>query len=153
MDPILPALGYSTHPNCDEDDRGNFRGGAPDLETAAARARYVPSTRAKPVTAGELDKLRRLHTEGLNCRQIARELGRAPVTVSRHAAAMGITFDRSKTKEATAARVADLAALRAETSARFLAEARPHGRRRNGLRQAHSAGPARRHQRQRLQRG
>jgi hypothetical protein len=79
--------------------------------------------RAPEVTSAELEKLQRLHGEGLNCRQISRELGRAPVTVSKYAKQLGLSFDRTQTKQATAARVADLASARAETSARFLAEA------------------------------
>ena len=81
------------------------------------------ASRAKPVTDDELAKLRRLHGEGLSCRQIAEQLSRAPVTVSRHARQLGLSFAREQTRAATSARVADLASLRAETSARFLSEA------------------------------
>jgi hypothetical protein len=77
--------------------------------------------RAAPISDGELARLRELHGTGASCRQIAGEMNRAPTTVSRHAAEMGLFFDRSQVKIATAARVADVAARRAEVSAQFIA--------------------------------
>jgi hypothetical protein len=76
--------------------------------------------RARPFTDGERARLRELHGAGLSCRQIASEMGRAPVTISRHAADLGLSFDRRQVREATAARVADLKARRAQVSAEFL---------------------------------
>jgi hypothetical protein len=84
----------------------------------AGRGRSL--ARARPVTDAELARLRELHGAGLSCRQIAREMGRAPVTISKHAAELGLKFDRAQVKEATAARVADLKAVRAQVSAQFL---------------------------------
>jgi transposase-like protein len=55
--------------------------------------------------------------------QIARDHGVAQSTVSRIASQEGLSFDRSATKRATEAHVADLKALRAATSRRFLEEA------------------------------
>jgi hypothetical protein len=40
--------------------------------------------------------------------------------ISKHAADLGLRFDRAATKEATAARVADAASLRAIVSMEFL---------------------------------
>lgn len=76
--------------------------------------------RAKPVTAEELGRLRELHGAGLSCRQIAKEMGRTPATISKHAAELGLKFDRAQVKEATAARSADLAAIRVLVSGEFL---------------------------------
>lgn len=76
--------------------------------------------RAKPVSDGERARIRELHDTGLNCRQIAREMNRTPATISKHAAALGLKFDRSQTREATAAREADLAAIRVLVSGEFL---------------------------------
>lgn len=76
--------------------------------------------RARPVTGPELARLRELHGAGLSCRAIAKEMGRAPVTISRHAAELGLSFDRTQVKAATEARVADMAAVRAEVGAQFL---------------------------------
>jgi hypothetical protein len=36
MDPVLPRLGYTTHPCCDPDDQGDYHAAAHDLEMAAA---------------------------------------------------------------------------------------------------------------------
>jgi hypothetical protein len=76
--------------------------------------------RARPVTAEELGRLRELHGAGLSCRQIAKEMGRTPATISKHAAELGLKFDRAQVKEATAARSADLAAIRVLVSGEFL---------------------------------
>jgi hypothetical protein len=77
-------------------------------------------TRATPVSDDERARLRELHGAGLSCQQIGREMNRNPATISRHAREMGLSFDRSKLKAATEARVADVAARRAEISAGFL---------------------------------
>lgn len=60
---------------------------------------------------------------GKNRNEVAREHGVSPSTVSRTAAANGRSFDRSKTKNATEAKKADNAALRASTSRRLLVKA------------------------------
>lgn len=59
-------------------------------------------------------KLRALHEQGLSLRQIAAELGFAPATVSKHAKAMGLTFDRTQTEAATTAHTFDLKTARLE---------------------------------------
>ncbi|NNJ04159.1 helix-turn-helix domain-containing protein [Streptomyces sp. PKU-MA01144] len=66
-----------------------------------------------PVTDQTRADIRRLHAEGCGRNEIARRLTRSPRTISVEAAAMGLTFDRTATEEATRARVADLAEKRA----------------------------------------
>ena len=86
----------------------------------AKNGRVRSLARARPITDTELARLRELHGTGASCRAIAREMDRSPVTVSRHAAALGLSFDRSQVKAATEARVADIAARRAKVSAQFI---------------------------------
>jgi hypothetical protein len=76
--------------------------------------------RARPISDTELARLRELHGAGLSCRQIAAEMSRAPTTVSRHAAELGLSFDRHQVRAATSARLADVAAQRAAVSAQFI---------------------------------
>jgi hypothetical protein len=91
------------------------------MNTKTTKQRQQPClARAIPVSEAERGRLRELHGAGLGCGQIAAEMSRNAGTISRHAAAMGLSFDRSKLKAATAARVADVAARRAEVSATFL---------------------------------
>ncbi|MEU2111835.1 helix-turn-helix domain-containing protein [Streptomyces sp. NPDC019507] len=66
-----------------------------------------------PVTDQTRADIRRLHAEGCGRNEIARRLVRSPRTISVEAAAMGLSFDRTATEEATRARVADLAERRA----------------------------------------
>lgn len=61
-----------------------------------------------------------LADEGLSVREVAARLGVAPSTVTRTARRMGLAFDRSATERATAARVADAKARRAQTAMRLL---------------------------------
>ncbi|MFS4103769.1 hypothetical protein [Streptomyces sp. PD-S100-1] len=58
------------------------------------------------------DDVRRLHAEGKGRNAIARELGIEASCISRTAAHLGLTFDRSKIEAATRARLADLAERR-----------------------------------------
>lgn len=67
-------------------------------------------------------QLRKLQTDGLSASAIARELGVAKSTISRWAKADGLSFDRSKTAEATAAKTIDLAAGRTRLAEKMLAE-------------------------------
>ncbi|WP_440708811.1 helix-turn-helix domain-containing protein [Herbiconiux sp. YIM B11900] len=53
-----------------------------------------------------------LHGEGKSCREIATALGFSPATISKHAKALQLDFDRSQTDLATRARVIDLAEQR-----------------------------------------
>jgi transposase-like protein len=59
---------------------------------------------------------------GTSRNKAAREHGVSFASVSKIAAAEGISFDRSQTKSATDAAVADLRAIRVTTSRRFLVE-------------------------------
>lgn len=61
-----------------------------------------------PVTDQERQRVRELHAEGCSRNEIARRIGRGARTVSRIAAKLGLTFDRTQTEEATRARKADL---------------------------------------------
>lgn len=54
------------------------------------------------------DQIRELHALGYGRNRIAREIGKAPVMVSRTAAVLGLTFDRSQIEAATKARQADI---------------------------------------------
>lgn len=65
-----------------------------------------------------------LHAEGLALNEIARRMGFAASTISKHAKAAGLLFDRSQTKAATAAVTADLAAMRAELAHELLVKSR-----------------------------
>lgn len=56
--------------------------------------------------------MRSLHDDGLSASAIARKLNVSKSTISRWAKADGISFDRTKTAEATAAKSIDLAAAR-----------------------------------------
>ncbi|MGW2724811.1 hypothetical protein [Streptomyces sp. NPDC001492] len=55
------------------------------------------------------DKIRELHSLGYGRNRIAREIGQPPVSVSRTAEFLGLTFDRTKIQAATEARMADIA--------------------------------------------
>lgn len=65
-----------------------------------------------PVTDEERAEIRRLHAEGCGRNEIARQIGRGTRTVSVVAADLGLSFDRTRTEEATRARMADLAERR-----------------------------------------
>ncbi|MEU0991282.1 hypothetical protein [Streptomyces sp. NPDC005953] len=60
-----------------------------------------------------------LHEDGCGRNEIARRVGEAPVTVSRVAEHLGLTFDRTRIQAATAARLADLAERRALLAEQF----------------------------------
>ncbi|MEA1264236.1 helix-turn-helix domain-containing protein [Microbacterium sp. STF-2] len=67
------------------------------------------------------ERARELHSQGLSCNAIARQLGCAASTVSRWAKAEGLTFDRSQTAAAVAAHTVDLAAGRIRLAEKMLA--------------------------------
>jgi hypothetical protein len=69
-----------------------------------------------PVTDQDRAEIIRLHSEGLGRNEIARRTGRAQRTVSVICAEEGLVFDVTMTEEATRHRVAQLAALRADTA-------------------------------------
>ena len=81
------------------------------------------ANRTPPVGDAEREQIRVLHARGESLNAIAKQLGRSKSTIAHHCKAMGLSFDRSATIEATEARVADTKAKRAEVSARFLAKA------------------------------
>jgi hypothetical protein len=65
-------------------------------------------------------ELRRLHTEGLGRNAIAREMGIEASCISRTAAHLGLTFDRSKIRAAAEARAADLEERRSLIAVQFM---------------------------------
>lgn len=69
-----------------------------------------------PVTDEDRAEIIRLHGEGYGRNEIARRTGRAQRTVSVICAEEGLVFDASMTEDATRHRVAQLAALRADTA-------------------------------------
>jgi len=69
-------------------------------------------TRLRVVGPEDEDAVRELHGQGFSRNAIAREINRSPATVSKIAKGLGLEFDRSSTKEATAAVVADAASRR-----------------------------------------
>lgn len=79
----------------------------------------MPPRMAPGLRAAILEDLR----AGKTRNRIARDRGVSPSSVTKIAGEEGISFDRSLTKSATEAAVADARALRAITSRRFLDEA------------------------------
>lgn len=78
-----------------------------------ARAKFSKGT---PITDEERAEIIRLHGEGHGRNEIARLTGRSQRTVTVICAEEGLVFDASLTEEATRHRVAQLAALRADTA-------------------------------------
>lgn len=76
-----------------------------------------------PIPAELREQFRELHALGYGRNRLARELGIAPVQVSRGAEAMGLTFDRAKIQAATEARMADIAERRSILAEDLLADA------------------------------
>lgn len=76
-----------------------------------------------PITDRDRNQVRALHADGCNRNEIARRIGRSPSTVTKIARELGLTFDRTKTKAATAARVADAKARRAYLAALLIEDA------------------------------
>lgn len=72
----------------------------------------------------EIEKrVRELHAQGLGRNAIARQIGCADSTLSKIAARLGLSFDRTRTAEATRAKQVDAAARRADLSATLLEDA------------------------------
>lgn len=63
--------------------------------------------------------MRKLHAQGMTRNDIARDIGRSPSTVSKIARGLGLSFDRSATAAATAAKQRDNKARRADIVARL----------------------------------
>lgn len=76
-----------------------------------------------PWTPDENDRLRELHAAGHTLHAVAAEMGRSKATVSRHAALLGLGWDRAQTKDATKAKKADAAARRAQLQLDLLEDA------------------------------
>lgn len=76
----------------------------------------MPRQYGRPVTDEDYELVRQLHAQGLGRNEIARRIDRAQRTVSVIAAELGLVFDTSMTEDATRARVAQLAALRADAA-------------------------------------
>lgn len=74
-------------------------------------------------TPQQRDDVARLHKAGKSRNGIARELGISAGTVTAIAQELGLSFDRSSTKAATAAKKADLASRRADLEALLLDDA------------------------------
>ncbi|MEU0589982.1 hypothetical protein [Streptomyces ardesiacus] len=66
-------------------------------------------------------KLRELHALGMGRNEISREMGITNSCVSRTAAYLGLTFDRSKIRAASEARAADLEERRSLIAEQFMA--------------------------------
>ncbi|EEP73515.1 hypothetical protein MCAG_03842 [Micromonospora sp. ATCC 39149] len=77
----------------------------------------------RPVTQADYDQVRALHAERLSRNAIAKQLGRSGKTISEIAKKLGLSFDREKTKVATAARVADAKDRRAALALALLGDA------------------------------
>lgn len=76
-----------------------------------------------PVGDDERERIRSLHGQGLSCNAIAKEIGRSASTVTRQCRQMGLSFDRSATRDAVQAHVIDAKARRAALSLAFLENA------------------------------
>lgn len=68
---------------------------------------------AGPITEAERRRIAELHAAGVSRNEIAVEVGRSTGAVSKVAAQLGLSFDRSAVQAATAARVVDAKAKRA----------------------------------------
>lgn len=78
---------------------------------------------APHLTDAERAAIEQGHAAGKSCTAIATELGRSRAAVSRHARAMGLTWDTTRTEQATKVKLADNRAKRAALESRLLDEA------------------------------
>ena len=78
----------------------------------------------KQFNTREEAKLKQLHSQGLSLNEIARQLHRSNSTIGKYSKQLGLSYARALTKNATKAKQADAAALRAELKLRLLHEAR-----------------------------
>lgn len=83
----------------------------------------MANTTARDWTEAELQTLRERNAAGDSLTAIARDLGVTKPVLSRKAAALGLTWDRSRTEKATAAKVVDAKARRATILGRLYGEA------------------------------
>lgn len=77
----------------------------------------------KQFTKQEETKLKQLHEQGFIRNEIARQLHRSPAAIGTYANKLGLTFDRTLTKNATKTKQADAASLRADLKLKLLHEA------------------------------
>jgi hypothetical protein len=68
----------------------------------------------RPITPAEREQVAKLHAAGFGRNEIARTIGRNVASVSKIASQLGLSFDRSATQAATAAKVTDAKARRAQ---------------------------------------
>lgn len=76
-----------------------------------------------PITDSDRARVRELHEQGKTRNDTARTLGRSPSTVSRIARELGLSYDRSKTAAASAAKAVDNRARRIVLESRALSRA------------------------------
>jgi hypothetical protein len=77
----------------------------------------------RPVTDADRDAVRAGHTAGKSRNAIAREIGRSTWTVTKLGRELGLDWDRAATAAATAARVVDAKARRAQLALDLLGDA------------------------------
>lgn len=75
------------------------------------------------VTDAHREQIRDLHARGFGRNAIARDVGLSAGTITTLAGQLGLSFDRSMSREATAARKADAAALRSDLELQLLDDA------------------------------
>ena len=80
------------------------------------------ATLPKSWTDQQDEELRALNAQGLSQAECARRMGISNRRVSEHSKVIGLLWDRSKTKAATSARVADNKATRSQIEAGLLAD-------------------------------
>lgn len=76
------------------------------------------------VTAAERKRIARLHAEGKTRNDIARAVGRSASTITKICTELGLSFDRTATKAATEAKVADAKSKRADLMNQLLDESK-----------------------------
>lgn len=77
----------------------------------------------RPITDEDRRRVAELHAQDKTRNEIARAIGRAQSTVSKIAAELGLEFDRTRTAEATRAKVLDAKDRRAQLALDLLADA------------------------------
>lgn len=83
----------------------------------------MPRGRNNPVTDTDRERITDLHGRGLSRNAIARETGWAPATITAVCQDLALSFDRTATQQATAARKADAAVIRSELELQLLEDA------------------------------
>lgn len=74
----------------------------------------------RPLTDHDRQRVAELHAQGMSRNDIARQIKRSPSTVTKLARELGLAFDRAATRAATAAKVADAKARRADLALKLL---------------------------------